>query len=97
MDAALAFTRLMDQLFALLEAQDFEGAEALLSAALGRKNKYQAFLHFQLAVLYRQWNKLTSAVNHLHKAAELTKSEILVVQIRQELRRARTLQAEQQP
>jgi hypothetical protein len=100
MDAPLTLARLMEEFSALLESHDFEGAEELLSISIGSWPKNEAFLHFQFGRLYRAWNKMSSAVNHLTKAAELTNSaadEILLIQVVEELKLARKRQFEQTP
>jgi hypothetical protein len=105
MDVARNFTRLMEEFYALCEVQDFAGAENLLAVASAggifpANAHYAAFLQFQYGIMYARWNKLTSATNHLRKAAELAHAddnEPLLVQICEELRRVRTRQMEQQP
>jgi hypothetical protein len=84
----------------LLGAQDFEGAENLLLFSLGATPKNDAYLHLQLGKMYVVWNKLTSSLNHLTKAAELAQSaenEMLVLQVLEELKAARARQQEQAP
>ena len=84
----------------LLEARDYEGAEELISAALARPSRYEALLHYQLGRLYRRWNKMTSALNHLTRAAELAHAaneRIFLIQIMDEYRAAKDAQTRQSP
>ncbi|MGZ3721414.1 MAG: hypothetical protein ACXVA9_00705 [Bdellovibrionales bacterium] len=100
MDAPLTLTGLIEELHGLLENRDYEGGEELLSQAFGNMPKHEAFIHFQFGKMYVRWNKMSSAVVHLGRAAELAKAredEMLTVQIVEELRNARRLQAEQAP
>jgi hypothetical protein len=100
MDAPLSLTGLIEELNALLESRDYEGGEELLNAAFGYMPKHEAFLHFQFGKMYVRWNKISSALAHLGRAAELAKisnDETLAVQIIEELRGARRVQAEQAP
>ena len=97
MDAAFTLTRLMDELAALSEGGDFAGAEELLSSSLSLFPQHEPFLHLQLGRLYIRWNKLTSALNHLGRAAELSRDEILIAQVVEEVRVARTRQTGQTP
>jgi hypothetical protein len=91
---------LIEEYQRLLGSRDFEGAEDLLAAALGGSPKIDGHLHFQLGRLYVQWNKLTSALNHLLKAAELAKGagdEIFVLQVMEEIKLAKQMQLRQCP
>lgn len=100
MDAPLTLAGLSEELNVLLDGKDYEGSEELLSQAMGFMPKHEAFLHFQFGRLYVRWNKMSSAINHLGRAAELAKlkeDETLAVQIVEELRNARRAQAEQMP
>src|SRR5262249_21854310 len=100
MDAPLTLAGLIEELNVLLDGKDFEGGEELLSQAIGFMPKHEAFLHFQFGKMYVRWNKMSSALAHLGKAAELAKmkeDETLAVQIVEELRNARKAQAEQTP
>lgn len=100
MDAALDVAGLADLVSALVTEGDFEGAEAVLSKGLEGMAKHEAFVHFQFGQLYYKWNKMTSATNHLIKAAELAKlrgDEIFVIQVVSELKRVREAQASQRP
>ncbi|MBX3020914.1 MAG: hypothetical protein KF799_04495 [Bdellovibrionales bacterium] len=100
MDAAFPLAGLISEFNELTEARDFEGAEELLSGALSASSQYEAFLHFQLGRLYTQWNKMTSAVNHLSRASELAfaaSDHILLLQISEELKTAKRRQAGQRP
>jgi hypothetical protein len=100
MDAPLTLAGLNEELTTLLEERDYEGGEELLSFAMGAMPKHQAFLHYQFGKMYVRWNKMSSALVHLGKAAELAKQkddEVLAVQIVEELRAARKVQAEQAP
>lgn len=87
----------MEDLAALTESGDYQGAEELLSSALPLFPQHEPFLHFQLGRLYTRWNKLTSALNHLGRAAELSRDEILTAQVVEEVRIARGRQATQSP
>jgi hypothetical protein len=90
----------MQDLGELLEAHDFEGAEELLFSGMGSMRKYEPFFHFQLGKVYCKWNKLSSALDHLGKAAELARSsedEVLAAQVTEEIRQVKKLQAEQRP
>lgn len=100
MDAALPIEGLIQEFSALVEAEDFEGAEELMAQALGSQPNYEPFLHYQLGRMYIQWNKMSSAVNHLGKAAELAQARadaLFLLQVVEELRLARKRQAEQCP
>lgn len=98
MDAPLTLKGLMEELAALLEGGDFPGAEELLARALSAMPvQYEPFLHLQFGRLYARWNKLTSALNHFGRAAELARDEMLLVQIVEEIRAAKHRQAEQAP
>jgi len=100
MDAPLTLTRLIEELNNLLENRDFEGGEELLWQAIGNMPKHEAFLQFQFGKMYVRWNKMSSALNHLAKAAELAQKngdETLSVQAIEELRQARRIQVEQAP
>ena len=100
MDAAFALEGIITEFGELLEAHDFEGAEELISAALSSTPDYQALLHYQMGRLYRRWNKLTSALNHLGLAAELAHAaneKIFLIQVMDELRACRDAQARQRP
>jgi hypothetical protein len=100
MDAPLTLAGLNEEFNVLIENHDFEGGEELLSFAMGTMPKHQAFFHFQLGRMYVRWNKMSSALAHLGKAAELAQKnadEILALQIVEELRSARKIQSEQQP
>lgn len=83
-----------------LESGDFQGAEEILAAAIGGGSRLEAFYHFQFGRLYGRWNKLTSAINHLSKSAELAKSagdELFLIQVSTELKSAKDRQASQRP
>ena len=98
MDAPLTFTGLMTDFNSLFGTGDFTGAEELLEIGLGQFADKAAFFHFQFGRLYQQWNKLTSATNHLYRAIDLSGGdETLRVQILDELRRTREQQLLQQP
>jgi hypothetical protein len=100
MDAPLTLAGLIEEFNDLVENKDYEGGEELLSFAMGTLPKHQAFLNFQMGKMYVRWNKMSSALAHLGKAAELAKQsddEVLAVQIVEELRFARRVQSEQQP
>lgn len=90
----------IEEFEAHLESEDFEGAEEILAAAIGGSSRLEAFYHFQFGRLYGRWNKLTSAINHLVKSAELAKSsgdEIFLIQVSAELKSAKDRQAGQKP
>jgi hypothetical protein len=98
MDAAFSVEGLIAEFQELVSAGDREGAEELLASALGRDPAADAYLHLQFGRLYRDWNKLTSAVNHLHKAAELASADrLLLLQIADELKGVRRRQSLQTP
>ena len=101
MDVAFSATGLMEELNGLLESQDFEGAEELLSQGIGAApERLQGFFHYQYGRVYTRWNKLTSAVNHLTKAAELAHAagdELFLIQVADDLRSAKNKQAAQMP
>lgn len=100
MDVALALTRLTEDFNALLEENDFEGAEELLSAALHNQQAVRPFLHFQLGRLYHRWNKLTSAVHHLTHAVDLSIAEgnqLFLVSVLDELNQVKRQQLDQRP
>jgi hypothetical protein len=99
MDAAFTLEGLITEFQDLLSAGDREGAEELLASALGRDSAADAHLHLQFGRLYRDWNKLTSAVNHLHMAAELAAAtdRLLLLQITDELKAVRRRQSLQTP
>lgn len=97
MDAPLTLAGLIEELNVLMEGRDYEGGEELLSSAIGLMPKHEAFLHFQMGKLYARWNKMSSALSHLGKAAELKPDETLSIQIVEEFRNARKIQAEQMP
>jgi hypothetical protein len=100
MDAALFAAGLIEEFNVLLDQSDFDGAEGILALGYERQPELAAFFHFHSAQLYKRWNKLTSAIHHLIKAAELSKAkgdELFLIQILEELKRVRRLQAEQQP
>jgi len=88
---------MMEEIAALTESGDFSGAEELLTASLAHFPKHEPFLHFQFGRLYVRWNKLTSALNHLGRAAELSRDEILLLQVVEEVRVAKGKQALQTP
>ena len=79
MDAPLALEglslgKLVEELGTLLDDQDFEGGEELLSIAMGLMPERAAFLHFQFGKMYVQWNKMSSAVEHLSRSAEIARA-----------------------
>lgn len=101
MDVAFTLTGLIEEFTECMDTGDFEGAEMVLSSALsGPASQFEPFLHFQFGRLYRRWNKMTSAVNHLNRAAELAhgaKDEIFLLQVLEELKAAKSEQAKQKP
>jgi len=101
-DAAFSLAGLVEELGALLDAEDFEGAEELLTRALTASggSKYDPFLHFQIGRVYIKWNKLSSALQHLGLAAEMAKlrdDEVLLFQVLEEFKSAKGLQLGQRP
>lgn len=81
-----------------MEESDFEGAEELLSSALGSHPEWAGFIHFHFGRVYRRWNKLSSAVQHLNRAVEAAVgNELFLIQVLDELREARKAQVEQRP
>lgn len=100
MDAALALARLSEDVSSLIADGDFEGAEELLSGAFTVHSERSAFLHFQMGRLYRRWNKLSSAIHHLHHAvdaAQASGESLFLIQILEELNLAKKVQHEQRP
>ena len=100
MDAEIAVTGLIEDFEAHLESGDFEGAEEILAGALSGQPRLEAFYHYQFGRLYGRWNKLTSAINHLTRSAELAKlngDEIFLIQVSAELKSAKDRQAQQRP
>ncbi len=100
MDASFAIAGLIEEFGNLLEARDFEGAEELLTRAMEKGSVYEPFLHFQMGRLYKQWNKLSSAINHLTTAAEIAKirnDQMLLFQIVDELKQVKARQMDQRP
>jgi len=99
-DAQIPVAGLIEEFEALLDSGDFEGAEELLAQAMGASPQLEAFFHFQYGRLYSKWNKLTSAQNHLLKAAELAKlrgDELFTIQVVSELKSVKSKQAGQRP
>ena len=100
MDAAFPITGLIEEFESLIAEGDFEGAEELLAQSMGQAPQLEAFFHFQYGRLYSKWNKLTSAQNHLLKAAELAKlrgDELFTIQVVSELKVVKDKQAAQKP
>ena len=100
MDAQITPSGLIEDFEAHLQSGDFEGAEEILAAAIGGQPRLEAFYHYQYGRLYGRWNKLTSAINHLIKSAELAKladDEIFLIQVSAELKAAKDKQASQKP
>lgn len=100
MDAAFPVEGLIQEFGQLLDARDYEGAEELMVAALATPSQFEALLHYQLGRLYRRWNKMTSALNHLTRAAELAQAggeRIFLIQIMDEYRAAKDAQTRQTP
>ena len=100
MDEALALARLIEEFNLCREQGDQEGAEAVLYSALELGPDFEAFVHFQFGRLYGEWNKLTSAINHLSRAAELldTRRDVtLWIQVTGEIESLRQRQALQKP
>lgn len=100
MDAEISVEALIGEFEAHLDTGDFEGAEELLAVAIGARPALEAFFHFQFGRLYSKWNKLTSAVNHLNKAAELAKNrgdDLFVIQVVSELKAVKQKQLGQRP
>jgi len=99
-DATFTVTGVVEEFEGLVEGGDFEGAEELLAQAIGASPQLEAFFHFQYGRLYSKWNKLTSAQNHLQKAAELAKlrgDELFMIQVVSELKSVKDRQAAQKP
>ena len=98
MDASFTVTRLSEDLSVLMEDGDFEGAEELLSASLGTHPEWGAFIHFHFGRLYRRWNKLTSAVQHLNQAVDAAQgNDLFLIQVLDELNQAKRVQHNQRP
>jgi hypothetical protein len=101
MDVTLPIAGLITEFNELLETGDFEGAEEILASALsGPAPQFAQFIHFQYGRLYVKWNKLTSAIHHLTKAAELAHAAsdpLLLIQITEELKTAKKAQGKQRP
>lgn len=101
MDAAFSASGLIEELNGLVDVGDFEGAEEVLAAALASApERYESFFHYQFGRVYAKWNKMTSAVNHLSRAAELAHAagdEIFLLQVSEELRSVRAIQDLQKP
>lgn len=100
MDAALTLARLSETVNSLIADGDFAGAEEILITALAQSPDVSPYLHFQLGRLYRQWNKLTSAIHHLHhavEAAQAANENLFLIQILDELDQAKNQQREQRP
>lgn len=100
MDASFPLAGLIEEFNMLIDAQDYEGAEELLLMHLGSQPRFEPFLHFQMGRMYSEWNKMSSALNHFTKAAELSKAaadELFLLQVLDEIKRARKRQAEQAP
>ncbi len=90
----------MESFGSLLESGDFEGAEEILASGMGASPKYAPFIHLQYGRLYTRWNKLSSAINHLVKAAELAKAggdEMFLIQVTEELKWVKKRQSTQTP
>jgi hypothetical protein len=99
-DAAFSVAGIIEEFEALVSGGDFEGAEELLAQSMGASPQLEAFFHFQYGRLYSRWNKLTSALNHLLKAAELSKlrgDELFTIQVVSELKSVKEKQAAQKP
>jgi hypothetical protein len=100
-DAAFSPSGLIEEIAGLLAEGDFEGAEEVLTGALtSAPSRYESFFHYQLGRIYVKWNKMTSAMNHLSRAAELAHSagdEFFLLQVSEELRAARAKQEAQKP
>ena len=100
MDASFTLEGLVEEFESLVDTGDFEGAEELLTQALGARPKLEAFFHYQYGRLYSRWNKLSSAQNHLHKAVELAKltgDDLFAIQVVSELKAVKERQASQRP
>ncbi len=100
MDAAFALARLTEDVNALIEDGDFEGGEELLESAFARHPELSTYLHFQMGRLYRRWNKLTSAIHHLHHAVERAQAEgenLFLIQVLDELTLTKRDQQGQRP
>jgi hypothetical protein len=99
-DAPLTLEGLISELNDLLDLEDFEGAEALLLMSMAAHAEREFFLHYQLGKVYSRWNKMSSAIAHYTKSAELAHEradEVFLIQIREDLKTAKRRQAEQKP
>ena len=100
MDAEIPIEGLIEEFNGLLSEGDFEGAEELLAGAVGGSPHFQGFLHYQYGRLYKQWNKLSSAIVHLTTAAEMAQvanDRLFVLQVLEELKDAKRRQLGQRP
>lgn len=100
MDASFTLTRLSEEFSTLVESGDLEGAEELLFAALGCNPGMAGFIHYHFGKLYKRWNKLSSAVHHLHHAIDVTVgggNEMFMIQILEELNSVKNEQRGQRP
>lgn len=104
MDASLALAGIIDSYTQAMVEQDFLGAEVLLNQGLTvcrlSTGSSEAFLHFYFGKLYREWNKLSSSLNHLQLAAELAHANsdhLLLIQIQQELKTVQDHRVQQRP
>ena len=57
------------------------------------------FVHYQFGLLYARWDKMPSALNHLHKALELESQDEpwFYAQVVEEVRKVREQQLTQRP
>ena len=99
MDATFALEGLVAAFGDLVANRDFEGAENLLLRALDEAPaQARPFVHVQFGRLYREWNKLTSAIDHLHRAVETVGLDpFLRMQATEELKTLKQAQAAQRP
>ena len=109
MDASLDVARLgaarrIESAGLLLAEEDFAGAEGVLLGGLEEAHRGPAsdlaMLHYHLGRLYRRWNKLSSAIHHLHHAFDHTPTvseNWLQLQILEELNAVKKEQLRQRP
>ena len=99
MDATFDAAQLASAVAEYLDDRDYEGAEVFLTLALvDAPATPRTFLHLQFAKLYREWNKLTSALDHLHRAVEIEGVDVFLrVQILDELKSLKSRQTAQRP
>jgi hypothetical protein len=98
MDAPLTLEGLDELVNFLITDGDYEGAEEILYSALGTMPENEKHIHFHFGKIYAKWNKLSSAMNHLGKALELSAGdEQFITQVEREIKRVKVLQLGQKP